>query len=339
MAVPYIGLWMVLLYGLPDQRKRNLLWGFPLLVFFLGSQTIFRLMYYGAIFPNTYYLKMTGMPVFMRIARGAFVFLNFAWKMNILLFVLPFVFTLFRFDRYKVAFLWLFFIQILYSIYVGGDSWEEWGGSNRFISIAMPLFLILFSCSLFNAINAIVSVIGKGKGLGSKLKSNVLNFTFMFMLIVSLFSFNRYALSEFLFIKAPYQVDFNKEMAARSIIINNITTPDATVAVTWAGAMPYYLNRKFYDVLGKCDSFIAHQDVHMPEGPSILRGFKPGHMKWDYHYTYGRLMPDVIPLLWGSGREEAWPYIRPNYINVNLAYEGASYNFYLRKDSENILWE
>src|SRR5437868_14879996 len=38
---------------------------------------------------------------------------------------------------------------MLYSVYVGGEVWEYWGGSNRYITIAMPGFFILLSYALF----------------------------------------------------------------------------------------------------------------------------------------------------------------------------------------------
>ena len=38
--------------------------------------------------------------------------------------------------------------QITYSVYVGGDAWEHRGGSNRYISLAMPLFFTLFTLAL-----------------------------------------------------------------------------------------------------------------------------------------------------------------------------------------------
>ena len=38
--------------------------------------------------------------------------------------------------------------QLAYSVWVGGDAWEWWGGSNRYVSIAMPLFFIFASPAL-----------------------------------------------------------------------------------------------------------------------------------------------------------------------------------------------
>ena len=35
--------------------------------------------------------------------------------------------------------------QLAYSVYVGGDAWEEHGGANRYIAIAMPLFFVAFA--------------------------------------------------------------------------------------------------------------------------------------------------------------------------------------------------
>jgi hypothetical protein len=42
-----------------------------------------------------------------------------------------------------------------------------------------------------------------------------------------------------------------------AIAINNLTTENASVGVIWAGAVPYYTDRRGVDFLGKSDKYIA----------------------------------------------------------------------------------
>jgi hypothetical protein len=58
----------------------------------------------------------------------------------------------------------------------------------------------------------------------------------------------------------------------------------------WAGAIPYFSQRRSIDLLGKNDPVIAH-------GPARYV-FYPGHDKWDYAYSIGRLRPDLVVELW-----------------------------------------
>ena len=51
-------------------RRRHLLWGAGMLALFLGGQTFWRKLYYGEWLPMTYYLKMTGLPLLVRLWRG-----------------------------------------------------------------------------------------------------------------------------------------------------------------------------------------------------------------------------------------------------------------------------
>ncbi len=89
MAVPYLVVLGFLLIFDPQNRKRNLAWGLGLFAAFLGGQTIFRLWYYGEPLPNTYYLKMTGFPLIIRLKRGGYALFKLMEQMNWVLFLLP----------------------------------------------------------------------------------------------------------------------------------------------------------------------------------------------------------------------------------------------------------
>ncbi|MEE1551169.1 MAG: hypothetical protein V1244_06040, partial [Nitrospinaceae bacterium] len=76
------------------------------------------------------------------MTRGLYVFLSFVWKMNWIFFLTPFFILFLHRSSRILLLLWVFLSQIAYSVYVGGDAWESWGGSNRYISLGMPLYFI-----------------------------------------------------------------------------------------------------------------------------------------------------------------------------------------------------
>ena len=86
------------------------------------------------------------------------------------------------------------------------------------------------------------------------------------------------------------------------------TTADATIAVTWGGAIPYFSRRPAIDLLGKSDRIVATRS-RQPIA------FNPGHDKWDYAYSIGQLRPDVVAELWHATPSdvaaiESWGYVR-----------------------------
>jgi hypothetical protein len=113
----------------------------------------------------------------------------------------------------------------------------------------------------------------------------------------------------------PLGTDGNEYDTRLALAIDQFTTPGATVAVSSAGALPYFANRKAIDVLGKCDSKIAHEPAHRDPGKSLLQEFHPGHMKWDYEYSLHQLHPDVAVVHWTFSKADkanlkAWGFKR-----------------------------
>ena len=76
--------------------------------------------------------------------------------------------------------------------------------------------------------------------------------------------------------------------------INKNTRANAVIAVHAAGQIPYYSNRNTIDLLGKNDSYVAKL-------PPTTK-FRPGHNKWNYPYSIGKLQPDLIADEWGKSR-------------------------------------
>ena len=81
---------------------------------------------------------------------------------------------------------------------------------------------------------------------------------------------------------------FLDEAWAREGLLLRRTTPGGTpVAATAVGAVSYFSRRPTIDLLGKMDPAIAR-------GPRRAERFRPGHDKWNYEHSIGRLRPAVV---------------------------------------------
>ncbi len=321
-----------------DNRRRQLLIGALILLLLLVTQTMFRIAYYGDPLPNTYYLKMTGYPLLLRISTGIFVTLTFIWKTNWLLFLLPFLFVLKRRSRFTVLLASFVVAQLLYSVYVGGDAWEGWGGSNRYVSVVMPAFFVLFAMSLESVVSALArgvegSLLLPGMSVISAHR-NVAKAALVFILLVSFNALNGpQTLPKWLLINRPLHSDENSDMVKAARAVKAITDDDATIAVVWAGAIPYFADRYAVDLLGKNDRTIAHQAAHVSKGIFKYTGFYPGHNKWDFGYSVGELRPDVVVQV--TQPEALQPYLKAEYRQAE--FDGTT--LFLRDGSSHVLWE
>lgn len=344
MVVPYLGIFGVLFLAQPQYRRQHLLWGLGLLALFLSGQTLVRYLYYGELLPNTYYLKVTGWPISLRIMRGLYALIWFAYYMNWAFVLLPFALLIFRRD-WKVLLLFVVLAgQVAYSVYVGGDAWENHGGANRYIAIAMPLFFILFAWTIGELLEKAVTNLGSGRiaFVGSRL-------AYLSLIIVALINFNL-LLGDWKYIerwqlrRLPDYVAGNERNINIALTLQEVTRPGTSIAVIGAGTIPYMLPDHFaIDILGKTDPLIAHgpirQSLGIPDVAFLQPGnenrMRPGHMKWNYAHTFGELKPDVIVSLWDETREEAEPYL----VDYILVKTGKTTSVLMRKDSPNILWD
>lgn len=337
MIVPAVSILTYLLVVDSSNRAGNARLGLTFFSAFILLQTAFRFAYYGEFLPNTYYLKMTGYPFLLRISRGLIVMSKPLCTILPLAFLAPFVYRLLRKDTRVLLLLWVYVTQVLYSIYVGGDAWEFWGRSNRYLTIALPAFFMLLGCTLADMRRTFldsetvkpISLSKKGITLGA-----------IAIILFAQISLNAIPgikeFREWLLLDTPY-TDAGQKSVETAMLLSRITTPDATIAVLAAGAVPYFTNRTAIDMLGKNDKKIAHEKMHRLSYDSKplykYRAFYPGHLKWDYSYSIGELRPDVVVQIWGLG-EEAAPYLEKRYVSA-LTPMG---KIYLKRNSRNIRW-
>jgi len=329
MAVPYAAVLSFLVAADPVHRRRHLVWGVAALACAVAVQTLFRLSYYGELLPNTFYLKVTGIPFVFRIARGVYVLLQFIWKANALLFLLTAVLLLRRDPRVWLLF-WVFIAQAAYSVYVGGDAWEYWGGSNRYLCIVMPAFFVLLSCALYEVARALANALDANRLSGWMFAASV---AFAIVSMNSIYGVG--ALAEALLIRPPLHSGHggeNEQDVEQALLLRNATTPEATVAVMRAGTIPYFADRTSIDLLGKNDRRVAREPARLPGGPHRFVDWRPGHTKYDFAYSIGQLQPDVIVAL-RNRTNEAAPFL-DEYRGVLLAGSCA----YVRRSSQTVVW-
>ncbi len=339
-AVPYLAGWTAFLLLQKRRRTANLLAGAGILLAFAGGQTLFRLAYFGDLLPNTYYLKMTGYPALLRVAHGMLAFAGFAGKANPILIALPFAALVFRHDRARLLLAWLVAVQWLYSVWVGGDSWEEWGGANRFVSTVLPLYSVLLADALVRAASAVGRHVAESAG-GARRGLLPARGMVPVAVILAIVGMNAPTAGEALLLAPPFQADLAREMIVRAGLIETYTGPDASVAVTCAGILPYFADRRPIDLLGKCDPVIAHEASRVPADFAHIGEFIPGHTKYDYAYSVGEMKPDVIVQVWGGGRDDMAAYLRSAYIPYRIAAADApeGYPFWFRRGSPNVRWD
>jgi len=337
-AFLFVGITLFLIIAEPENKKKNFL--FAIFVFLLVAvgHTLFRWLYYGDILPNTYYAKMTGVSAILRARKGLWEAVEFIYTMSPILFVLPFIYSVLHRKNVKVLFLlYVFLLQLFYSIYVGGDVWEWWGHfANRYLCIVMPMFFIL----IFLMVNYLMEMV-KGFRTDKTGSAAVLkNFCYVIILVFIVFQMhgglrNLDIIRNELFGFSGVHVEDDKYMVKVGLKLKEVTTPDAKIAVLWAGAIPYFSDRFSIDFLGKTDAFVSH----LPARVTTYKDFHPGHNKYNYDYSIGKLRPDVIAQLFNQ--KEAFPWLIKYYkaLDINKARDKSGRTMYFRKDSQNIFWD
>ena len=321
MAVPLAFLAGFMLFADRAHWRKHIAWAGAALAFFLGLQTAWRLRYYHAWLPNTYYLKMSGYPTVLRLKMGITRSYDFLVHMT----PLPFLALLTRPNRRTRLLAWMVTGQLLYSTWVGGDAWEWFGGANRYLCPVSGLLFVL----LFVFLTDLQRWLAARQTHPAAARVG-LALTALFLFVHYNTIHGHSSLEEWTLQKPVATAVENTSYVYQAKLLEALTTPQATVAVIQAGRVPYFADRTFIDVLGKNDAYIAHLPMRAEDSPY----FMPGHMKWDYDYSIRQRQPDVILGYW---LEDVQPYLDDAYIPV--WFPPANGNVWMRKDSPRILWE
>ncbi len=334
MAAPFAALALFLALRDRPHRARHLLIAPLILAAFLVPQFLLRHWYFGEWLPNTYALKMEGYPLVKRITHGCEITMRFLVHPG----ALPLGIFVFRRDRAVRLLAWLFAAQVLYNVYVGGDAWEHYGGTNRYLSVAVPLWFVLLWALLRHVYRWLVvsartlAAHEAGFRLSPAAARAGLIGLGAYLLVAFNYTYGTGALKEWLLIRPSLYAAENGMKVEQALLLEALTTSEATVALAGVGIVPYFAERTYIDLLGKTDPVIAH----LPMDQTIIPEFKPGHMKWNYAYSIGTLKPDVVLELWVKP-EDAGPYLDADYLTIWFPPKNG--NVWMRKDSPHILWE
>ena len=325
-----------------DRIRSTLMAATPVAVAVVGHE-IFRLAYYGHPVPNTYYLKISGIPVATRAYRGI-VLLTQSTTMQ---FVVPLVLAgcyfllVWRAGRSPTLgtglLLGIIGFQAAYVVYVGGDSYDKYF-SDRYLAPLAPFLFILAVLGAFElarvasernrpmvAAGAVITISGifvfsgvvpiqQLEEVGNTAAHQVTTWGILIavaglivmalgvvagnakvprtvtaagLVVVGIICVNAIPVGIWSQ-QGTYFSTTDGLLARLGFAIDRTASPETTVAVTAAGNVTYFDNRQSIDNLGYSDHFIATTPPHlgMP--------FQPGHDKWDYQYSIGRMRPDVV---------------------------------------------
>jgi hypothetical protein len=311
---------------------RQLLTSISLYLIFVVGQLVFQYLYYGEMLPNTYTLKLTGMPLLARIINGVGFVTPFLMVSAFIL-ALSSLELVFDFQKRKFLLISIVFSAIGYQVYVGGDPWKYW----RIMSPSIPLLTILF----ISAANAIVLAVSSAQGFRVYFLRNPIfpekyihQILVVSLTLIGLLSANMHFLREISLLDKPYQARDNQDSVDAAIVLSQLTTSDASIGVYWAGSIPYFTDRKAIDFLGKSDRYIANLPPDV-SGSVSWNGMNsvPGHNKYDLNYSIKSLEPTYVQgFKWGSQDLSEWA--KTKYVNVK--YNGV--DLFLLKGSPAVLW-
>ena len=347
-AVPLaaIGVWTVVA-SRPGRRLGRGVILVSAVSFVLIVHTLLRLRWYGELLPNTYALKLGGIPLADRLARG----LTAMTALATVELLAPLVLAVVGFcslrgrPRAEVGMLAAVVAACAaYAVYVGGDAWEWMRYADRYVAPALPLLFVLVGIGVDQVLRAAARhqrrllLVLAGFG-GLALAFAALDPLPVHLLQVSAYTQTDWAWREGAAVLAGpiaiwpaalvtlalahrwvwprtrglgvsvvvislvvatsagnfenwsrtggIHVDSDAHQSYVGAMLSYTTTPDTTIAVVWAGSVPYFSGRPAIDLLGKSDPVIAHTRPHQQD-------LFPGHMKWDYSYSIGQLRPDLV---------------------------------------------
>lgn len=300
--------------------------------FFLGL-TLFRLFYYGSPVPNTFTLKVSGIPISSRLSNGIIFITPFV---KLILFPLCInLFSVFvRRSRLAALILSMMLAAVGYQVYVGGDFVVYW----RMLAQYVPLFYILSLVEIaeitrtrLNSVKRTENGLEKRFFTPARTRSAVVLAAFLVFAV----RFNWVYKGEILLSAYASSIKSNHHNVKVALALQDITTQEATIGVSWGGSITYFSGRKSIDYLGKSDPYIAKLPPDLT-GPYPVLGMKtvPGHNKYDLEYSIVKLKPDYTQHA-RYGKQNMEKYVHANYRFV----KHMKVNLWLRIDSPHVLWE
>jgi hypothetical protein len=290
----------------PRQRRRWLL-GLAVFCAGAGAYTLFRWLYFHELLPNTYYLKLTGVAPAVRWMRGWTSLRKAAVEhAAVLLPAAAGCATVLRRERRMLLPALVFLACCAYSVYVGGDAWDDDMRLGRFVVFAMPLLFVLLNGALNRILAAWHGRAQEGRRLRrlpAAAETALLGVNLLLWLALAdgLVLAPRAALNrrEVALAAPPYLVPAHQESVAELIGLRRIAAPDAVVATAVAGIPAFFTDFKMIDLLGYNDRDLARQPSKQTYTLDNYADWRPGHAKWDTSEVLERARPDAVFFTWG----------------------------------------
>jgi hypothetical protein len=353
---------IVLVQFFLSKKKHNILiftithLGF--VIFSVLAVIIFQFFYYGDFFPNTYRLKIEGYSAIDRILNGLANTRNIA---ALIFLVIASVCSVLKNKHYVsskiiITCSCVFLSASVYSIWVGGDAWEWSRMANRYVSVTLPFAIISIMLGAHQFFYKLRTISKKTKVKIFFVSLFIIYLTIFYprpsakglllgFILVTFYIFFSYKIykekkknCEYHFhaaivgliltlvsgwgtiswiVKDGMHVKDDLEMSKKGIYLKKVTKKNAIIATVWAGAPAYYSQRSMIDLLGKSDRHVANIK---PIGK-----INPGHNKWDYDYSIGKLRPDIVFQLFfptdiDKQKLKEWGYVQKCFSDEHMGY-------------------
>jgi arabinofuranosyltransferase len=284
-------------------------WG--IVAAFVFGASVFRVLYYGHLTPNTYLLKVSGFPLAERLPNGLGFITPFLASTGLLL-GFAVVMALVDKHRDKLLIVGLVLAATAYQVSVGGDPWPYW----RQMAPVMPLLSGLLALEIAR----LFSRRWLGRSVAGALRDRPLSALApalaILLTIVAVARLNAGFLDEACFRKAAFEAEDAHDNVDIALALRTICLPGATVGVSWAGAIPYYTGLAAVDFFGKSDPRIAALPPDL-SGHVSWNGMKsvPGHNKYDLRYSIQERRPTYVQeYAWGRQNLREW--VAEHYVSV-----------------------
>jgi hypothetical protein len=314
-------------------ERRHWLLGAALFAAAVLGYGIFRGLYFHDVLPNTYYLKLTGVPLPVRVLRGlACLKDTLVVHAGILLPVAAgTAWVLARGGREERRWRWglpaaLFLLYCAYSAWVGGDAWERNEGvlANRFVAFVFPLVFVLGNGLLNRGLAGIARAARTRRpGLGPRALPLWAAFATAAALLAATPPWTGVEWGEYwqdlAVTRPPLLVISHHIVFNQTRELQRIALPGAVVASVWAGIPAYLTDWKMVDILGYNDSVVAREpSAQLYIYLESYLYFRPGHVKWDYEHILQMHHPDAFLQLWGLPNGMERRLLRPRgYRRIN----------------------
>ncbi len=285
----------------------------------------FRWYYYGELVPNTYLLKIAGIPAYYRVRNGIGYILPFLYGIALPLALVIFGVLKAR-ARETMLLLTLVMLAIFATVMSGGDAWPYW----RMTAPVMPLLAVACAVEL----SRMFAQRSAARWATPLIASAV---------VLQMLAMNYRFLPEMSLLTPAFNTEHHEAMVATAVALNDVCASDATIAVTWAGIIPYYTGLYAIAMLGQNDKYIAMPPPLINREGAGPNHSRPGHNRYDLPHSLVSAMPDYFQTYWvsfGHRPQDVRFLLDKDYWRIDLRYRAnLAIPLFLKQRSPRIRWD